>query len=341
LQEELKQTLDQPDTSEKSWLSEFDSYYTSPYSEYTFTEENPMFDVPNPLERGKKLLEDGDLPSAVLCFEAAVKQEPENSEAWLLLGKTQAENEQDCNAIPALKKCLEIEPTNLTALMALAVCYTNESYYSQAGQMLLKWLANNPKYSDLIPPDFQLTGQVTSFLQPDQQKVIQDLYIKAALRQPVDIDYEVQCGLGVLFNLSGDYEKAADCFRTALSVKYDDAKLWNRLGATLANGSKSEEAVDAYHHALNLEPGFIRARYNVGIICINLRAYREAAEHFLTALNQQARGRDVKNSPSMSQMSDTIWSTLRMCISLLNKGELRAAVDKRDLETLNKAFDMA
>jgi peroxin-5 len=55
----------------------------------------------------------------------------------------------------------------------------------------------------------------------DQQKVIQDLYIKAALRQPVDIDYEVQCGLGVLFNLSGDYEKAADCFRTALSVKYD------------------------------------------------------------------------------------------------------------------------
>lgn len=59
-----------------------------------------------------------------------------------------------------------------------------------------------------------------------------------------------------------------------LDDTFQDARLWNRLGATLANGSRPEEAVDAYHHALNLCPGFIRARYNVGITCINLNAYR-------------------------------------------------------------------
>lgn len=77
-------------------------------------------------------------------------------------------------------------------------------------------------------------------------------------------------------------------------------------------------------------------------LSINITAcaiFREAAEHFLIALNQQARGKDVTNSVgNVSQMSETIWSTLRMCISLMNRKDLREAVDRRDLAVLNEEF---
>ena len=68
------------------WLNDFKTSY-EPFKEYDFREDNPMKEHPNALEEGKKMLEAGDLPSAVLLFEAAVKQFPDNTEAWQLLGK--------------------------------------------------------------------------------------------------------------------------------------------------------------------------------------------------------------------------------------------------------------
>ncbi|XP_011690626.1 PREDICTED: peroxisomal targeting signal 1 receptor [Wasmannia auropunctata] len=330
------------------WVSEFDTYYDPFNKEYDFSETNPMKDLPNALAEGKRRLEAGDLPSAVLCFEAAAQQDENNIEAWLLLGKTQAENEQDPLAISALNRCLCLDPSNSVALMALAASYANESYQKQACLTLKEWLLKNEKYKHLAGPESNLKKDehpnfsVSTLLYDKVYDEVKDLYIEAARMNPRDeIDADVQCGLGILFNLSNDYNKAVDCFQAALHVRPDDSRLWNRLGATLANGQRSAEAVNAYHRALELSPGFIRARYNLGISCVNLASYKEAGEHLLIALNQQAAGRgpQASNAPPKT-MSNTIWSTLRLVISLMHKYELMEAIENRDLPRLNKEFEI-
>lgn len=306
-----------------------------------------MLNEENAFEKGKSFLERGDIPSAILCFESAVRQDMNNAEIWELLGTSQAENEKDPNAIPALKKSLELKPNNRNVLMALAISYTNESLQNQALRMLIDWLRCNEQYQHIVPENFHSDiddGEAAiarSLVNGPELKDVQDLYIKAVQQSPDVIDPEIQEALGVLFSLSAEYDKAADCFRAALQIRPNSAKIWNRLGASLANGNLAVEAVEAYQRALSIEPGYIRARYNVGIICINLKAYNEAAEHFLTALNHQASSMarsGLESSNPNNQMSDTIWSTLRMAISLMGRTELQPAIENRDLKTLNEVF---
>ncbi|XP_037695967.1 PEX5-related protein isoform X14 [Choloepus didactylus] len=332
----------------RNWISEnqeAQTQVTVSASEkgYYFHTENPFKDWPGAFEEGLKRLKEGDLPVTILFMEAAILQDPGDAEAWQFLGITQAENENEQAAIVALQRCLELQPNNLKALMALAVSYTNTGHQQDACEALKNWIKQNPKYKYLVKSKKGSPGLTRGMSKsPVDSSVLEgvkELYLEAAHQNGDMIDPDLQTGLGVLFHLSGEFNRAIDAFNAALTVRPEDYSLWNRLGATLANGDRSEEAVEAYTRALEIQPGFIRSRYNLGISCINLGAYREAVSNFLTALSLQRKSRNQQQVPHPA-ISGNIWAALRIALSLMDQPELFQAANLGDLDVLLRAFNL-
>ncbi len=285
-------TFDQWDNFDSNFQ---DGYRNPDLSEYLFQEDNPFATSKDPFEQGLIIMnEGGNLSLAALAFEAAAQKDPQHVQAWCQLGSAQAQNEKESPAIRALEQALKIDSSNLPALMGLAISYTNEGYDSIAYRTLERWLAT--KYPQIISSNDLTPESELGFTDRHVlHEKVTELFIRAAQLSPdgEHMDPDVQVGLGVLFYGAEEYRKAVDCFDAALASTETGTinepqqahLLWNRLGATLANSGRSEEAIAAYEKALTLKPNFVRARYNLGVSCINIGVLPQAAQHLLGALS--------------------------------------------------------
>ena len=61
-------------------------------------------------------------------------------------------------------------------------------------------------------------------------------------------------------------------------------------------------------------------------------------EHFLAALNMQQKSRGP--SGTQTQMSQNIWTTLRMTLSLMGRSDLYPHCDNNDIDALSSEFGM-
>ena len=292
--------------------------------EYEFEQENPFKDHPSPFQAGMHLFAKGELSDAILAFEAAVQIDGD-TESWRMLGEAHAENDRDDRAILALGKSIEVKEDNLPAMLSLAVSCTNESQRETALHTLKRWIEANPKYSQLVPKQ-SWAQEFHRLHDEDLHSAVRDLFIGAARMCPRNPDADVQVALGLLFNISLEYDKAVDCFRTALKQRPQDYQLWNKLGATLANSNRSQEALAPYYKSLARKPTYTRARANLGISYLNLDRYQEAATQFLACLAIQPSARHI-------------WMNLQTVFSRMNRDDLLDLSLEYDVEAFRKHFE--
>ncbi|CEP63791.1 Pex5p LALA0_S09e02586g [Lachancea lanzarotensis] len=299
---------------------------------YKFETENQYMHNSNAYEIGCILMENGaKLSEAALAFEAAVQEDPQHVDAWLKLGMVHTQNEMEISGISALEECLRLDPNNLDGMVTLAISYINEGYDVSAFKMLNKWLES--KYPDLVVPDNAISSS------GDRYSMSQALTLRflQVVNKLSEVDASLQLGLGILFYSNDDYDKTVDCFKAALAVAPNDELMWNRLGASLANSNRSEEAVQAYRRALQLKPTFVRARCNLAVSCMNMGCCKEAAEYLLTALSMH----EVEGLlPSEAAASQNLLETLKRAFIGMERRDLLEKVrPNMDLNGFRSEFN--
>jgi len=325
----LKEFNDLQDSHDMNWESlKNANQLSTPYSpveekppEYQMSEESKEYeDCKDPFEEGVRLMKNGRLTEAVKAFEACVQKQPRRSEAWRLLGQCHADNENEQQAIAALTRCVELDEFDLPALIQLGVCHTNDFNTKKAVGYLERWIGNHPDYMACKTVESKVNNTMYN---AEVLRAI-ELFERAAHIDPQD--EEVHIVLGVLHNLSRDYDKAEINFKNAIKVNPNDPSLWNKLGATMANGGKCAEAISSYKRALALKPNYVRALSNLGISFANQQSYKEACVSYLASLNQNPE-------------ADNVWDHLKISLHALERMDLVELCKMRDTNLFKPHFD--
>jgi peroxin-5 len=309
----------------------------------------------NLFEQGMQHFDEGNISEAILCFESTLRNiDPEHADAWRMLGKCHTEHDEDQKAIVCWLRSLERDPFSPETLLALGVAYVNELDHERAIETLKNWVSNHPLYAGMVDDNIGVNsrqdkyGEADLYGNPDDdttsttntdarqrmrpRTVVEMRDVERLLLRALEYDRtddaaaDVYEALGVVYNVSRDYTAAANAFRRAIDVRPMDYQLRNKLGATLANSNRSDEALPFYRAALSLKPRYARGWLNMAISHSNLHNYDEAVRCYLQTLSLNPDARHV-------------WSYLRIALTCSEKWDLLGLAASQNLSAFHEYYD--
>lgn len=205
----------------------------------------------------------GSLSERILAAEVLTTRDPNNQQGWRQLGYFQQANEIDPQAIAAFLTATRLDPNDLDAWVALAASCANES---------------------CIPDAYDAIGHVFAIKpNPNTSPNAQDMEQQAK----DTMSLPRYTAAAILYNISGDHEKAATLLQSLTTAFKENWAIFNRIGASLANSQRYDEAIKIYDQLLSNGLDYPRVHYNKGIALMCTDQHCEAARSFITAIERQ------------------------------------------------------
>lgn len=217
---------------------------------------------------GVSLLEIGEYSSALVAFDMAITENPDDAIAWACKGLALSALERYEEVIIACDNAIAIDSDyDITWLMKGSAHY-KLGEHEEAIIAYDRVLVINPDHADA----WVYKGVSLNELGRYEEAII--AYDRGLT---IDPNYaKAWHSKGLAFDSLGMYKEAITAYDRAIAIYPDDANAWNNKGYALANLDRYEEAITAYDMAIAIDPYYTTVWHNKGISLHNLGRYEEA-----------------------------------------------------------------
>jgi tetratricopeptide (TPR) repeat protein len=225
------------------------------------------------------LLDSGQLKEAIAHYREALEIKPNVAQVQSNLGNALLREGEVEEAIVHLQRALQIDPAYAEAYNHMGSALMKKGQAGEAIGYYQKAVQLNTSYADAY------NNLGVAFLRNGQVDEAIAYYKKAVAINPESA--EMQYNLGNTLARKGNWAEAIICYQAALSTERDSvkaAKVRNNLGAALEKLGKSDEALEQFSEALQINGNYPEAHCNLGRMLAQRGRRDEAVAHLREAV---------------------------------------------------------
>jgi tetratricopeptide (TPR) repeat protein len=198
----------------------------------------------------------GRLETAEQIYRQILAAEPNQADAWHLLGVIQAQTGNHQRAVEYIRRALAARPGWVEAQVNLGNALREQGNLDEAVAFLQQAVQGRP--------DFAAAHVNLGTALKDQGKLDEAI---ARYRRALELAPQIPEAhnyLGAALKDQGRLVESLACYRRALELNPAYAEAHNNLGNALRDQGKLDEALACYHRALELKPDYPEAHSNLG-----------------------------------------------------------------------------
>ena len=211
----------------------------------------------------------GDLDKALAANKKALSMMPGNASIWYNLGVSYKSKGQFKEAEESFKRAIEYMPTNFRHHAAMAETLVTENRPKEAepyARDAIRLAPGDPGPRLLLADILGRQGKLKEMIEEMRQ---------AAAISPTDTRLKQQ--ITSFYFKTGDFERGAAAARDWMQVDPTSAVPHNAVGTYYFNKRQYAAAKQEFERAVQLDPSYVLARYNLALSLGHLNDYNGAA----------------------------------------------------------------